>query len=56
MIGAEGAGLGLRGGPEVNKFEQVSNLNHQMSLANVPCCTRVQCMMVNGHMGTVWTE
>ena len=33
-------------GPKVNKFEQVSNDDHQMSVVQVPM---FQCIMGNGH-------
>ena len=55
----------LPGGPELNKSEQVSNDDHQMSLAengqgtprsDVPegegPYSKVKCIMGNGHMGT----
>ena len=47
------------GGPEVNKFEQVSSEGHQISLAGPLSDVRagggglyseVQCIMGNGHM------
>ena len=49
----------LVGDPQVNKFEQVSNLGHQMTLpegmgpcTEGPVYTEVQCIMDNGNMGT----
>ena len=51
------------GDPQVNKFEQVSNLGHQMTLVEGmgPCTegvvySEVQCVMDNGNRGTPWTE
>ena len=50
------------GGPQVNKFEQVSSDGHKMSLAGRPhvwkggvesgiLYSEVQCIMGNGHLG-----
>ena len=45
-------------GSQVNQFEQVSSLGHQMSLAGIRPLYRgglyseVQCILGNGHMGT----
>ena len=49
----------LVGDRQVNRFEQVSNLSHQMTLVEGmgPCtegavCSEVQCIMDNGNMDT----
>ena len=39
-----------RGCPQANKFEQVSGLDHHMSLRGVGPCSEIQCIMGNDHM------
>ena len=44
------------GGPQVNEFEQVSSLSHQMSLAGRgPCSSEVPCLRWGGS-GSLYSE
>ena len=45
-------GMGGGGGPQVNKFEQISSDHHQMSVAGGSSIDLVSGIMGNGHMWT----